>query len=265
MATPLSLILPVILGLGLACGDKGGDSGVTGDGGAVDGGSADGGAAGDCVPEAPTCEDDLITDLSLQDDEVSDGDVTTTTDGDDFVTVIDASAGGYNSASTNPWVYVKFTDSGAEKIKIDDEAALDDLTWDLSLRRYIIRVNGGDSGSGCVGAIPRLEDAYADITAVPDGIQDSDFEADDFYTDDCTFINDSSGLEGSPSVVLGPWWEYPNCVATTMTPFLVKTSDGTVIKMVVESYYESGQSDCNDNGVPGSNSAIITIRWRKLQ
>lgn len=265
MASPLSLILPLALGLGLACGHKGDDTGAAADGGAADGAATDGGAAEDCVPDPPACEDDLITDLSLQDDEVSDGAVTTTTDGDDYVTVIDASAGGYNSASTNPWVYVRFTDSGAEKVKIDDEAALDDLTWDLSLRRYIIRVNGGDSGPGCVGAIPLLEATYDSIDAVPDGIEDSDFQADDFYTDDCTFINDSSGLEGSPSVVLGSWWEYPNCVATTMVPFLLRTSDGSIIKMVVESYYESGQEDCNNNGVPGSNSAIITIRWRKLQ
>ncbi len=263
MALPLPLLLAFSLSAAftLGCGDKdaGDDTGAgTGDGG------ADGGAADSCEPEPPSCEDDLISDLSLQEDEVSDGDVTTDTDGDDFVTIIDASAGGYNNASQNPWVYVRFTDSGAEKVEIDDEDALTDLTWDLSLRRYIIRLNGGDSGSGCVGAIPRLEDAYDDITEAPAGLEADDFAQDDFYTDDCTFINDSSGLEGSPSLVLSPWWEYPNCVATTGTPFLVHTSEGKIIKMVVETYYESNQEDCNDNGVPGSNSGIIRIRWRVL-
>ena len=54
------------------------------------------------------CVDQLILDLSLHGDKVSDGMVSTQPDGDDFVSVIDASAGGFMDAVNNPWVYVKF-------------------------------------------------------------------------------------------------------------------------------------------------------------
>lgn len=234
-----------------ACGDKddGDDSGVP----------------GECSPSEIACEDALFTDLSLQDDEVSEGEVFTTTEGVDFVTGVDATAGGYNSASQNPWVYVRFTESGAEKVEIDDSAALEDMSWDLALRRYIVRVNGGASGPGCVGALPLREQVYADITALPDGLQDSDFQSDDFYTEDCTLIEDTSGLEGSPNVILGQWWTYPGCVATSYVPFLLRTSEGRTIKMVIEQYYEEGQEDCNDGITTGlGESAIYKIRWQML-
>ena len=56
------------------------------------------------------CVDDMILDLSLHDDKVSDGSVNTTEDGEDFVSTIDATAGGFGNSSNNPWVYVKFTE-----------------------------------------------------------------------------------------------------------------------------------------------------------
>jgi len=213
----------------------------------------------------PSCVDDLIADLGLQDDAVSDGAVTTTTEGEDFVTVVDASAGGYSAASQNPWVYVQFTAKGGVKVEIDDNASLTSLDWDIGLRRYLVRANGGDSGPGCVGAVALREDLYADIAAVPDGMDVENFPTDDFYTDDCSFISDSSGLEGSPNLVLGQWWEYPGCVATSSIPFLLRTNSGDIIKLVIEEYYSSNQDTCNKTGSAGNGSAQIKIRWKKLQ
>ena len=43
------------------------------------------------------CEDDLILELGLQ-DTISEGDVSTTLEGDDFITSVDATAGGYQNA-----------------------------------------------------------------------------------------------------------------------------------------------------------------------
>ncbi|MCK6506579.1 HmuY family protein [Myxococcota bacterium] len=253
---------PILLLSLLACGDKdGGDDsgGTTGDGGGT--------SALECTDVTPvSCLDDMIADLGLQDDEVSDGEVTTTTEGEDFVTDMDASAGGYNEASQNPWVYLRFTADGAQKVEIDDEASLEDLTWDIAMRRYLIRVNGGDGGPGCVGAVALREEQYADIDAVPEGLDvATDFPSDDFYTDSCEFINDSSGLEGSPNVVLGQWWSYPGCVATSFIPFLLRTNEGHVVKLVIEQYYGEGQEECNESGAPGDDSGMIKIRWKMLQ
>jgi hypothetical protein len=104
-----------------------------------------------------------------------------------------------------------------------------------------------------------LEQSYSDLTEVPDGLT---YQQDEFYTDDCTLINDSSGLPGNPQVALGAWWSYGGCVATTEYPHLIQVADGRILKMVVEAYYGSGQEDCNDSDQMGSDSANFTIRWQ---
>lgn len=217
-----------------------------------------------CEAAAPACIDQMILDLSLHDDKVSDGEVTTTRDGEDFLTVVDATAGGFGQSANNPWVYVKFGPDGATRVDIDDETALESMDWDMSLRRFIVRLNGGDSGPSCVGAMSFLERAYEDVDAVPEG---AEFLVDDYYTDDCTIVNDSSGLPDSPQVVLAPWWSYPGCVATTGVPHLIKLADGTVIKLVVEQYYQDAadQASCNAGTPPdGAVSAMFTLRWRPM-
>lgn len=243
----------VAAALVLAAACSGSDDGETTDGAAVE---------PVCTsPAEIPCEDAMISDLSLQDDKVSRGDVENTADGADFVTAIDATAGGFGNETQNAWVYVKFTESGAEKVEIDDEAALSSMDWDLAARRFILRLNGGSSGPSCVGAAPFLEKDYDELTEVPDDVT---YAMDDYYTGDCTIINDSSGLEGSPQVALGPWWEYPGCVKTTRVPFLVQLADGHVIKLRVEQYYTE-QQVCNQDNVPSGESGHLEIRWTFLK
>ena len=206
------------------------------------------------------CLDNLIQDLSLQ-DEISNGAVNNTKDGDDWITTVDATAGGFGNASQNPFVYMKFTEDGLIKVDIDDESALEDMEWHLSARRYVVRVNGGSSGPSCVGATALLNDQYENITALPEGIS---FYSDAFYTDSCDLIPDSFGL-GDPQVVLVHWWSYECCVKTTLTPFVVELNDGRHLKMVLEEYYGAGQGDCNSGGSPDSStSANLKIRWSFL-
>ena len=212
-------------------------------------------------PEEISCLDDIILDLSLHADKVSEGNVINEQDGNDFVTYVDASAGGYMDAPNNPWIYVKFTQQGAEKVEIDDETALESMDWDLSLKRFLLRLNGGDSGPSCVASATLLEASYASITEVPEGLM---YTEDDFYTSDCTLINDSSGLPNSPQVALGAWWTYPGCVATSMYPHIIQLADGSTIKLVVEAYYGSGQDTCNNTGNMGTDSAQFTLRWSFL-
>lgn len=256
---PLSLLL---LSLALvACGDKeDGDDTASGAEDTADEGTDD--VLPVCTePTEVACVDQLILDLSLHDDKVSDADVETTADGDDFVTVVDASAGGYNQAANNPWVYVKFTPEGAERVELDDESALESMDWDVAMRRFIVRLNGGSSGPSCVGAAALLEGDYATLDAVPDGIS---YAPDSYYTDDCTIVNDSSGLPGSPQVSMGSWWEYTGCVQTTGVPHLVQLADGHVIKLRIETYYGVDQDECNDTGEGGDDSGILTLRWQYL-
>ncbi len=208
----------------------------------------------------PTCVDAMIQDLSLHDDKTSRGDVTTVTDGEDFVTSVDASAGGYQQAANNAWTYLRFEDDGAVKLTLDDESALASMDWHMSMRRFIVRINSGDSGPSCVGAAGLRAYTYEDLTSVPDGI---DFKFDDYYTDDCTIVNDSSGLPGSPQVAMGAWWSYTSCVETTGTPFLIQLEDGRIVKLRIETYYDGdGQQECNEGGATSAESGFLTLRWR---
>jgi len=206
--------------------------------------------------------DQLISDLSLHDDlKAKDAEVTNVVDGTDFVTSIDASAGGFGHEAEHAWVYVKFTPDGAERVNIDDESALESMEWHLSARRFILRLNGGSSGPSCVGAAAFPKKQYDKITEAAD----TTYDLDAYYSDDCELINDSSGLEGSPKVALSKWWEYPNCVATTSVPFQIQLNDGHILKLVVEQYYGTDQQDCNDSGVAGGDSGHYQIRWSYLQ
>ncbi|MBN1335632.1 MAG: HmuY family protein [Deltaproteobacteria bacterium] len=210
-------------------------------------------------PTPPPCTDAMVLDLSLHDDAVSDGAVNTTSEGDDRLTVVDATAGGFGQDHEHPWVYIRFDTDGAHRVDIDDEAALESLEWHLALRRSQLRLNGGDGGPSCVGADARTTSAYADIATVP---ADAEFQLEDFYTDACELQMEPYGLY--PAYVLGAWWSYGSCVETTLTPYLVQLDDGRILKLVVEAYYATGQEACNASGTPGTDSGTITLRWAFL-
>jgi len=207
------------------------------------------------------CEDSLVQDLSLH-DTISTGSVVTVAEGDDWKTVIDASAGGMNQAANNPFVYVKFdAEAGARKVAISDEDALLTLDWDIAFRRYVGRINSGNSGPGCGTAAHVPGFAYADLNAVPGGLS---YETDTYYNGGCTMVDDGSGLD-SPDVALTGWWSYGSCVETTLLPFILELSDGHVLKLVVETYYGTGQDTCNSAGDPGGQSGTITLRYQFLE
>lgn len=214
-------------------------------------------------PDVPACLDDLISDLSLHDDKVAEGSVTTTTEGDDFVTVVDASQGGSTGAVDYAWVYVRFTADGAEKLEIDDEtAAEEDMDWHIAMRRYYVRINSGDAGPSCVTAAQLAGYEYDEVDSLPSGVS---FEEESFYTEDCEVIPDNHGL-GDPAFVLNEWWDYASCVQTTLIPYVLQLEDGSHVLLVVEAYYTDGQDLCNQTGQMGSGTGggNLKVRWRFL-
>jgi len=206
------------------------------------------------------CVDDLILDLSLHDDRVTRGQVISALDGDDVQVVVDATAGGFGQEANHPFVYVRLTPQGAERVDIDDETALESMDWDLAFRRFLVRINSGNSGPGCTEAARVSGFEYEQISSEPSGL---DFTVDDYYDNTCLLMSDNSGLE-TPALALASWWSYSSCVACTMTPYVLRLSDGRTIKLRLESYYESGQSNCDDFGTPGTNGGTIGLRYRDL-
>jgi hypothetical protein len=210
-------------------------------------------------PTEMKCIDNLVLDLNLK-NTVAQTDISNQKESADWVTSIDATAGGFMNATDNPWIYIRFTASGAEKVEINDNESLESMDWHLAAHRYKIRLNSGSGGPSCVTASVLPEVDYELITSIPENLT---YYEDDFYTADCSLIEDSWGM-GTPQVFLSNWWDYPGCVATTYVPFIVQLEDGNTIKLRVEEYYEDGQDYCNETGSMGSGSANLKIRWAML-
>ena len=205
------------------------------------------------------CVDEIILDFSLHDDKVSTGAVTNTVDGTDWLSSVDATAGGMNAAGMNPWTYARFTANGLVKVEIDDETALESTEWDVAMKRFNIRLNSGTSGPGCTLGT-EIRTTHASTRSMPPS---EELLAEAFYTEDCVLIEDSSGLPGSPAVVMAGWWAYAGCVATTGSVYAIQGSEVDVV-LTVEQYYQLGQEACNSGGSPGTASGNLKLRWRVL-
>jgi hypothetical protein len=250
----------------VACGDDTGGSG----GGGTGGGGQGGGATVEPIctePTAVVCEDQVVLLMNLQNDRAP-GLVTNTPDGSGWVTTIDATAGGAFTDDPHSYVYARFTDQGLVKVELSDEEALVSMDWDIAFRRYIVRINSGNSGPSCVsaGRVPGSV-GYEALTSAPDNLT---LRTDEYLTppDSCEIIADGTGLPGSPATALSSYWTYPGCVQMTGNVFVVRPADGRKLKLTVDSFYNAAaQEQCQTQGtVPTSNSgaANFSIRWSYL-
>lgn len=251
-------------------GGTGGDTSSTGGGGAGGaggGGAGGGGIAPQCTePTAIACTDAILLDLNLQPDVApglinSDG----APSGGGWISMIDATAGGAFVSIPDSYVYAKFGSGGLTKVEISDEDSLTSMDWDIAFRRYVVRINSGDSGPSCVeaGRVPNAK--YEEVTSLPDTIT---YHPDDYFTDSCDFIPDGSGLESSPATALSGYWTYPGCVKMSDYVFVLALADGHHVKLVVDSYYEpSIQEQCDTTDmVPmgDTGAANFVMRWSYL-
>lgn len=216
-----------------------------------------------CVAHEPLCQDEQIAELALKTN-VSSGKITEegTTEGE-FLTHIDATGGGMNP--TQSYVYARFTATGLQAVAISDEDAFESDAWDISFRRYFIRLNGGVAGPSCVeGARTSPATTFETLTSVPAGLT---FRQEQYYTaDGCELVPDTSGLPG-PQTVLSSFWSYPGCVKMTFNTYVIALADGRHVKFQVKSYYTpSVQDSCNDSGTltTPSGAGNFRVRWAFL-
>jgi hypothetical protein len=219
---------------------------------------------GACAPGRNVpCTDTQISDLPLF-KKASTRKVESAVDGAGFTGHVDASGGGIQP--TESFVYVKFGDSGITRVGVGDEAALASMDWDLGFRRFLIRLNSGVSGPGCVTAaeVP-AGTTYDQLTATPAGL---DLQSEAYYDDACKLVADNSGL-GSPNTVMSKFWTYPTmCVQMTNKVYVVHLADGRNLKFTVTSYYApDAQKTCDDTGSvdPGTPGADLRFRWAVLK
>ena len=216
-----------------------------------------------CAPaELTPCLDEQITALDLFDN-ISPALITEegTTEGE-FQTWIDAQGGG--RAPTQSFVYARFTSTGLEKVEISDEDSFDSTGWDISFRRFVIRVNSGMGGPSCVAVARTAPDTeFESVTSVPTGVT---FNTEQYFTDTCEIIPDGSGL-GSPNTLMAAYWTYPGCVSMTGNVYIVRTAEGRHVKLEVIGFYPLDiQAMCEETmtlPMP-SNAANVRIRWAFL-
>jgi hypothetical protein len=226
---------------------------------------AGGGGGGGGKDAGPKCSDQVLMDLNLQKD-IAKGMITDAADGAGFISSIDATAGGAFTADPDSYTYGKFTDTGLTKVEISDEQSIDSKDWDIAFRRFVIRINSGNSGPSSVKATAAGKIAdYDALAAVPAGAM---FAPDVYFDAACMLLVEPSGL-GSPGTALSSFWEYPmGCVKMTGNVYVLELADKRHIKLSVLGYYSPEvQTQCDTTGmIPmmGSGSGNMRVRWAKL-
>lgn len=134
----------------------------------------------DALADLP-CGEEMLEDWPLQ-EEVSSGAVEVSEEGGVYSATIDASAGGTQGASSNPFVYLNLA-TGQKAALNDVEAALSE-EWHLGFKRFIIRSNSGDSGPGGVLVTKVSNTTFDDVDSVPGNPEA--YRTDDTYDASCT-------------------------------------------------------------------------------
>lgn len=240
---------------GTATGTGGNGGNATGSGG--DGGTATGTATGTggmgggfaCT----SARDEALGPV----DSVSEGDVTILENtGGVKELFVDASAGGFQMAAMNPYVYVDL-DAGT-RVDIADPASFDDATWDLAIKRVVFRNNSAHSGAGSGGALFLANANFDDVTAAD--AAGATFVEEDWFDDMCNYEVDQTNV--IVTSMHPEWYDY-DPATMQVTPkegvWLVRGADGaTIFKIELLSYYS------NPDGTPGMSSGRFLMRVATL-
>jgi hypothetical protein len=231
--------------------EEGDDDAPAGD---VDAGwspTSDGGPASSDAQEEVECDAlSLLPNGFVAVESVSTGNVSNTAEGDDeFTTEVDASAGGADGQATTPFIYLDLlADDGAARVDIDDVTSFASTDWDLALKRYVIRANGGDSGPGDDAVATR---PGAELTFSNDVPQ---LFADDWASPTCELVMDDVG---GPRTRFSNWYDVMNGRFLARDVLhVVRLRDGTHAEIDIETYYADG---ANPN-----RGGIYRLHWRRF-
>ena len=209
------------------------------------------------------CRDDSLVDLSMNAEDVAPGLIDNEALADGFHTSIDATAGGAFNGQDG-YVYGKFTNAGLVKVEITDDASFESMDWDVSFRRFVIRLNSGTGGPSCVTAARTAVDT--DFATSEFDTSLLEFNAEQYMSEGtCDLIPDGSGLQ-SAGVVLQGFWRYPGCVQMTGNVYLVSLADGRLVKLLVTHFYhDAAQQECQETDTTDSDgSGNIQLDWAFL-
>jgi hypothetical protein len=147
-----------------------------------------------------------------------------------------------NATAMDQWVYLRL-DTGAE-VAVQDAAA--SREWDLGIKRYYLKINGGVSG-GCGSEVAvQSGTEFSALARAPMA---------GYVTDQ----PDSSDEDPEPDYALsqsGGWYDY-NVMTHALTPrsqfYILKTCTGGYVKLQMTGYYDSAGT----SGFPGFRVAPV--------
>lgn len=259
----IHLVWPFVLVAWVACSDSdeppqpttttssSGGTGGDATGGAGSGGGGAGGGEGGTTPGCTAALEAALGPI----DEVSDGVVDQLSSGDALELWVDASAGGFQMAATNPWIYLDL-ETGT-RVDVTDVESFDSSDWDLALKRVQLRNNSADGGAGD-GATQWL--AMADFNDVTMADVDSSMLATEAWFDAmCEYETDPTG---ALLTTFSDWYDYDGS-SMTVSPkdgvYVVRGADGTSFyKLEIVEYY------ANPDGSPGQTSGRYVLRVAPL-
>ncbi len=169
---------------------------------------------------------------------------------------VDASAGGSAAAKTNPWVYLDLT--SGKRVDVDDKAALTSKSWDLAIKRPLLRNDSGDSGAGDGGAVFLKGKDFATVTKADASAATVSRER--WFDDTCTLQTDATG---AIKTTFDGWYEYDSATSK-LTPaagtWIVQGADGKRrFKVAIQTYYG------NPDGTVGATSGRYVLRVGGLE
>lgn len=219
----------------------------SGGGGSGEGGAGEGG-------EAPVVCTQAREDALGVIDTVSEGEVLVLEEGEDGATLyIDASAGGLANQGSNPWIYIDL--DARARVDVSDIDADTDPSWDLALKRPILRVNGDDGGPAGSGESAFLAADFDAVTAAD--VDGADFNEEHWFDQDCNLITDPTG---AISTSFDGWYLYEDMVLSPAPgTWLVRGGGGDeIFKLAILDYY------ANPDGSHGQTGGRYGLRVARL-
>jgi hypothetical protein len=231
------------------------ESAPVGEDGQGSAGDSNEGSAGspNVLPMPGACSGALRQALGLVDEVSQAAVVLLSQAGGELELYVDATAGGIGGQDDFPWVYVSLSSGGA--VAISDLDALKSTAWDLALKRFVLRSNGGDSGPGQGGAL-RVALPWDSVDASTQGNRVLPIES--WFDADCELATDA---QGELITTFTGWSEYDpasHVLAPADAVYLTSGGDGARYKVAVLDYYS------NPDGTHGRTAGRYKLRVAAL-
>ncbi len=178
-------------------------------------------------------------------DMVTAGQVSVMQNAGTFTAQVDASAGGAMSAPSNPYVYIDLI--SGKRVDITDVQSHTSRDWDIAIKRYVVKLNGGDSGPAgeTLTSVPNT--TLAQVTRAPGGA----YITDHYFDAMCNVQTDAIG---GLATALSDWYGYDtvtNKLTPNMTVYVIKRRDGMgSIKLQFLGYYDGS-----------GNGGHVSLTW----